>query len=684
MPGMLPEKDQFPVQDYDFLYDDVNDLWISGRSSIIRWVDGSLVYFQSLNDETEKKKTQEQLSEAVSTAEAASTAKSAFLANMSHELRTPLNVVVGLSELQLEDKNLSDEIRANLNKISHAGNTLLSIVNDILDISKIESGKFELTPVEYHLASLLNDTATLAKSRIGEKPITFHLDVSDDLPGKLYGDDLRVKQILVNLLSNAIKYTQQGTVELTVRCTHEDDSNVWMDIIVKDTGIGIRDEDMIELFADFKQVDSLANRKIEGTGLGLAITRKLVTSMDGDIIVESEYGKGSTFHAKIRQGFVDDTLIGPRVAENLRQSRYKENKRHFASSLVRMDLSYAKVLIVDDMQANLDVAAGLMRKYNMQVDCVTSGQEAIDRIKSEKPVYNAVFMDHMMPEMDGVETVDRIRVLGTDYATTIPIIALTANAVLGTEEMFYEHDFQAFISKPIDIMQLDSVIQKFVRDKSREGQTNDSLESPDDSGTFIPELSQGDGKWGIEIAGIDTEKGLAICGGDSEIYRSVMRSCAADVFAVLEKFRYVSAETLPAYTIAIHGLKGASANIGAEALRQTAADLEVMGKNGDLQGVLALNNAFVEEAECLVVEIKTWLEKQEAEVTKPQLHSPDRAILTHLRQCCEDYDFDSANQDLLELEKAIYEMDMELVTCLREKIDTYNFDEAAELLEKYQ
>ncbi|MDR2731460.1 MAG: transporter substrate-binding domain-containing protein, partial [Treponema sp.] len=379
---------------------------------------------------------------------AVSHAKTSFLANMSHEIRTPLNVVIGLTNLLLENERLDAYVTDNLIKISSAGSTLLSIVNDILDFSKIESGKLVLTPVEYFMPSLLNDIITLVITRIGERPITFRLGITDDLPAHLYGDDLRVKQIFTNLLSNAVKYTREGSIELSMRCTREGDT-VWMDVTVRDTGIGIREEDLKKLFSDYNQVDTKANRKIEGTGLGLAITRRLTEMMDGEINVESEYGKSTAFSLRLRQGFVNDTPIGADIANKLRNFCYADNKLIFTKKLIRLNLSYARVLVVDDMQTNLDVAAGLLRSYKMQVDCVDNGPAAIERIREEAPVYNTIFMDHMMPEMDGIETADSIRAIGTEYARNIPIIALTANAIQGTDQMFYEHGFQAFISKPI-------------------------------------------------------------------------------------------------------------------------------------------------------------------------------------------------------------------------------------------
>jgi PAS domain S-box-containing protein len=395
-------------------------------------------------------------------AETANRAKSTFLANMSHELRTPLNVVIGLTDLVLDEKDLSVFISENLRKINNAGSTLLGIVNDVLDFSKIETGNLILTPVEYYIPSLLNDIITLVIVRLGEKPITFHLNISDDLPNRLFGDDLRVKQLFNNLLSNSIKYTHSGSIDLAINCTCENEKDVWVDIVIKDTGIGINEEDLKNLFMDYYQVESKANRKIEGTGLGLAITKRLVEMMDGTINAESEYGKGSIFCIRIRQDFVDNTVIGPVVAGNLRKFRYTEDNKAIKKKFERADFSFAKVLVVDDMQTNLDVAAGLLGKYKMQVDCVLNGWDAIEKIRKGDPVYNLIFMDHMMPGIDGVETAEMIRAIHNDYAVNIPIIALTANAIQGTEDMFFAHGFQDFISKPIDIMQLDSVIRKWL------------------------------------------------------------------------------------------------------------------------------------------------------------------------------------------------------------------------------
>ena len=465
LPLGLPFEDSYRITTKDG-----TEKWIWERSRVIDIKpDGTpLVIEGYCSDITERRQLE--------AAEMANRSKSAFLANMSHEMRTPMNVVVGLTDLMLEEDDPTVNLRENLEKISTAGNTLLGLINDVLDISKIEAGKLELIPVEYDVPSLLNDVITFNMIRIEDKPISFHLDINGELPCCLFGDDLRVKQIINNILSNAFKYTQKGAVTLGMSCCPDhqqiagqgNGNDLCMSVYVSDTGIGIRGEDLKKLFRDYSQVDTHANRSIQGTGLGLSITKMLVEHMDGQISVESEYGKGTTFRFCIRQGYAGEKLIGEDMAGILKNFRYEDNRKKANGKLVRPDLSYSSVLVVDDMQTNLDVASGLLRKYKMQVDCVTGGQEAVERIRRGEPVYDAVFMDHMMPGMDGVEAAEKIRAIGTKYAVTIPIIALTANAIAGNEQMFLSGNFQAFLPKPINIIKLDTVVQRWVRDKSRE------------------------------------------------------------------------------------------------------------------------------------------------------------------------------------------------------------------------
>jgi len=600
---------------------------------------------------------------------AASRAKSAFLANMSHELRTPLNVIIGLTDLILEEE-MTDHIRNNLIKISGAGNTLLSIVNDILDFSKIESGKLTLNPVEYYVSSMLNDIITLVIARLGEKPITFSLNIKDDLPNKLYGDDLRVKQIFTNLLTNAVKYTNEGSIELIVRCMREG-GTVWMEAAVKDTGLGIPREDIKNLFLDYYQVSANSTRNIEGTGLGLPITKRLVQMMDGEINVDSVYQKGSTFRFRIKQGFVNDIPIGADVSQKLRTFCYSDDKRVVSRKLVRVNLSYARVLVVDDMQTNLDVAAGILRKYQMQVDCLTNGPAAIERIREGTPVYDAIFMDHMMPGMDGIETVGKIRALGTSYAKKIPIIALTANAIQGTDKMFFAHDFQAYISKPIDIMEMDTVLRKWVRKDTHDDAASGN--EPND----IPAVNEEVENINISIPGVDTKKGLSLYAGETDIYIPLLRSYITNTPATLAKLKAVTKETLGDYVITVHGLKGTSAGIGAEAIRETAFELETKSRAGDLQGVLDKNDTLIANTEVIVANIKEWIEHFDSKNAKPRLKAPNPELLKKLQKCCETYDMSGIDEVMSELNKNDYEKDGDLVAWLKEKIDISEIGEAA-------
>jgi len=530
-------------------------------------------------------------------ARSASEAKSDFLANMSHEIRTPMNVIVGLAELLLEEDSVTGVSREYLEKINTAGVTLLGLINEVLDFSKIESGKFTLIPTQYEVASLLNDVVTLSMVRIEDKPITFNLEVCGDLFTRLYGDDLRVKQICMNLLSNAFKYTRMGNVKLSIGCTREGDTDVWLSLTIEDTGIGMKQDDLESLFSDYKQVDTHANRHIEGTGLGLAIVKRLVEQMDGEITLESEYMKGSTFRVRVRQGYVDETAIEKGIIESLQRFSYNDIRREEARTLERPDLSSSRVLVVDDSPNNLDVAKGMLIKYKMTVDCVLSGQDAIDRMRVGKPVYDVIFMDHMMPELDGVETTRIIRSIGTDYAANTPIIALTANAIAGNEQMFLEEGFQAFLPKPVSVLRLDSVVRQWIMKDPQKPVRNE------------PRADAGHEKQAVDIPGINARLGLSLYEGDMEIFTDILQSYVKNIPAELEKLRGVSESNLPMYAINIHTMKGASASIGAKDLANRANKMEKLAKAGDLPGILEMNESFIEDAETLIANIQHWLEK---------------------------------------------------------------------------
>jgi len=609
-------------------------------------------------------------------AETANKAKSSFLSNMSHEMRTPLNVIIGLTDLHLEtNAERPGEMYDDIRKINSAGSTLLGIVNDVLDISKIEAGKLELLPIKYCAASLLNDIITLNVIRIESKPINFIVDIDENVPYDLYGDDLRLSQVFNNLLSNAFKYTREGSVTLKINSKKEAD-DIWLNISVSDTGIGIKEKDIEKIFLEYGQVDTGANRKIEGTGLGLPITKKLITLMGGEIRVESEHGKGSTFFVHLKQGYVSDTVLGREIVESLKNFSFADNKQHVSAKLVRNDMSYARVLVVDDFETNLDVAAGLLKKYKMQVDCTTSGQDAINRIKAGEPVYDAVFMDHMMPEMDGIEATRHIRNLDSEYAKAIPIISLTANAISGNEQMFLENGFQAFLAKPIDMLKLDTILKQWVRDKSREDRITTAAASDAPDG-------EGGNTAAIQIPGIDACKGMALYGGDADLYSTIIESFARNTPAVIESLRGVSGENLADYAINVHGLKGSSNNIGAAEVAQRAARMEKAAKAGNLAEVTAENDILLAEAETLVNDIRAWLDARSAEQSKPVQASINIELLERLRDACENFDMSGADEAMARLTECSYENDNGLMAWLAEKMTTSEFGEITLRINNY-
>jgi signal transduction histidine kinase/CheY-like chemotaxis protein len=389
-------------------------------------------------------------------AEAATRSKSEFLATMSHEIRTPLNAIIGISQVQLQ-KPLPAGIQSDIEKIYSSGKNLLGIINDLLDMSKIETGKLDIIPVEYDTPSLLSDTVHLNIVRIGSKQIEFILDIEPNFPSKIFGDELRIKQILNNLLSNAIKYTESGFVKLTVKHGMSD-GIIDLQFVVEDSGQGIKSQDLSRLFTEYTRFNTDTNYATEGTGLGLNITKNLVEMMEGEIDVSSEYGKGSTFAVSLKQSAVACRAIGEETAKQLQSFTFASKRIEHVNDRLYSD---AVVLVVDDMETNLYVAQGMLDLYDVDMEAALSGKKAIEKVQRGQK-FDIIFMDHMMPEMDGIETTKNLREMG--YTGTI--IALTANAIVGNAEMFKANGFDDFMSKPMDTAKLGTFLEKWIGDST--------------------------------------------------------------------------------------------------------------------------------------------------------------------------------------------------------------------------
>ena len=533
----------------------------------------------------------------VEIAKRSSEAKSQFLSNVSHEIRTPLNAILGMDEIIMRETT-DDEIYQYANDIKSAGNTLLGLINDVLDSSKLEAGKIDIIPVEYDITSVLNDLSNMIRQRAENKGLEFEIDADPNVPFLLYGDEIRVKQCVLNILTNAVKYTEKGKVTLSVKsrkttpkdleglCTKTfkkaDGQKVdlgenagstvgacpiVLSFSVKDTGIGIKEEDLEKLYSRFERIEEKRNRTIEGTGLGMNIVQGLLDLMASHLEVKSEYGKGSEFSFELVQGARSCEVLGD---YSKRLKELSSVRTEYQSLLISPD---AKVLIVDDTPANLTVVKGLLKPTKIQVDTATSGKETLEMVK--KKAYDLLFIDQRMPEMDGVETLHALKVLEKNLSKDAPCIALTANAISGAREYFLSEGFDDYLTKPIDSKKLEKTIlrhlpKELVVDAS-DTDTLTDLKSED-----LSELAP--------IEGIDYKEGYANCGNSMDILKDTMKDFSLSAKEQPDKILgFLEENDIKNYTILVHGLKSAARFIGATELSKMAEALEKAGDENNLQ-----------------------------------------------------------------------------------------------------
>lgn len=613
----------------------------------------------------------EKLDEEKKRADAANNAKTAFIANMSHEIRTPINSVLGMNEMILREST-EENIRQYAGDVQYSAQALLGIINDILDIAKIESGKMEIIPVAYELRDFLYNVVNMMSIKARSKELEMEVFVDGELPNLLEGDDIRIRQVLVNLINNAIKYTHTGKVSFYVMKKAWDEKTAQIEFIVKDTGIGIKEEDIQKLFVAFERIEEKRNRNIEGTGLGINICVRLLDMMHSSLKVESEYGKGSVFSFVLEQKVRGDEPVGE---FDMQKKRDMELEKYHAGFIA----PDAKILVVDDNAMNRKVFKSLLNQTKVMVDEAESGLVCLEMVKIKQ--YDLIFMDHMMPGMDGVETFHALMEMPDSLCKNTPVIILTANAVIGARENYLREGFDAFLSKPIEPARLEQMIYDMLPDNLliQADTKRDVIKAQnEETKTELPQIDGVDMAYG-KLHFMEDEDLLEAF----EMFYKVIKSEAEkleEYFGEIEK-----EEGLNAYRIQVHSMKNSAATIGIVSLAGMAKVLEDAAKNQEEEVILAMTPIFLERWNGYKEKMQEFFTKEDAGKMEFDKDNVEK-LLQDMLFACSDFDVTKMDEIMKQLEEYDYPQDfceiLERLSAAVMQLETENIEKTVEELKE--
>lgn len=619
-----------------------------------------------------KSRLAQELNQKAETAAAANEAKSTFLSNMSHEIRTPINAVLGMNEMILRESREPNVIEYAEN-IHTAGSTLLGLINDILDFSKIEAGKMEIIPVDYDLSSVFNDLVNMIHTRADAKGLELLLDFDQETPKLLYGDEIRIKQVITNILTNAVKYTEKGSVTFSVKFERvpDDPDSVLLCVAVKDTGIGIKPEDMDKLFSKFERIEEKRNRNVEGTGLGMTITLNLLEKMGSSLQVESTYGVGSTFSFKLRQRVNKWEPLGDYKAS------YQELLKGHKKYREKFTAPEALVLMVDDNPMNLTVFKSLIKQTRVQVDTANDGDEGLLLAKEKK--YDIIFLDHMMPGKDGIETLHELKKQESGPNRNTPVICLTANAISGAREQYIEAGFNDYLTKPIDTDKLEEMLLTYLpQEKMQEAGEEVMVQENEEIPESLAPL-QG-AEW------LDMRIGIKNS-GSVEAYLPLLKIFYESIDETEQAIEGFYAErNIKDYTIKVHALKSSARIIGAQEFGEEAQLLENAGKAENREYIRAHHEGFIETYRGFKAQLAAVFanEQTAAEDEKPEADAVlMESVYEELREAAEEMDCDRLEEIFTEMEDyRIPDREVELYKKLKQAVDHFDYEGILTLLDK--